>query len=71
MSGCDYCDEGLPLWHRREADEYGMEGDQFMPCAKRPVNADHLLLVIAQMIDAGFSRQDVEFVRMMAKGQME
>ena len=33
VSACDYCDEGLPLYHKREADEYGLEGDQFIPCA--------------------------------------
>lgn len=69
MTGCDYCDEGLPLWHRREADEYGLEPDQFMPCTNH-VDAQKLLSIIADMIGAGFSREDVNFVREACKGRL-
>lgn len=35
MDGCDYCDEALPLWHRREPDEFGLEPAQFIPCSNK------------------------------------
>lgn len=63
---CDYCAEGLPFWHRREADEYGLEGAQFMPCEKQRLSADEIVTLLSRMIDAGMSREDVALVRDLA-----
>lgn len=68
MSACDFCDEGLPLFHKREADEYGLEPAQFMPCAQqRPAMV--VVDLLSRMIDAGFSREDVALVNELAKGR--
>lgn len=65
---CDYCDEGLPLWHRRE-DPEGFEPTQIIPC-QTEFDEDHLLTILSHMIDAGFSRDDVAFVADLAKGRL-
>lgn len=67
MNSCDYCDEGLPLWHRRE-DPEGIEPTQIIPC-QIEFDEDHLLAILTNMIDAGFSRDDVGFVASLAKGR--
>lgn len=67
MAKCDYCDEALPLWHRREGDE--MEPDQFVPCTLS-VTDDALLNLIARMIAFGFTREDVALVRDLANGRI-
>ena len=65
--GCDYCDEELPLWHRREGDE--LEGDQFVPC-QLDVPASEVLSLISEMIVQGFSREQVQLLRQLAKGRV-
>ena len=62
---CDYCDEGLPLWHRREDEDTV----QLIPCSFT-VGDDRLLSLIARMIDAGFPREEIMFVRDLARGRM-
>ena len=66
-TNCDYCDEGLPLWHRREGDEW--EPAQIIPCSFS-ISDDELLLLIAKMISAGFSRQEITLVRLLANGRI-
>lgn len=66
MSGCDYCDEGLPLWHRREGDE--LEPAQLIPCSLH-VTDDRVLSLISRMIDAGFPREEISLVRDLARGR--
>jgi len=68
MSGCDYCDENLPLYHKREADEYGLEPAQFIPCAQQHPSM-RVVNLLSAMIEAGFSRDDVSFVNELAKGR--
>lgn len=65
---CDYCDEGLPLWHRREPDEHGLEGAQIIPCELR-VSEMQVVDICARMIEAGMSREDVQLAANLAKGR--
>jgi hypothetical protein len=65
---CDYCDEGLPLWHRREPDEYELEGSQIIPCDLH-VTEMQVVNLCARMIDAEMSRADVQLVANLAKGR--
>ena len=67
MTECDYCDEGLPLWHRREDDYHG---DQFTPCMVDPVSADLVLSMVSKMIEKGFTRQEIALVKQLALGRM-
>lgn len=60
---CDYCSENLPLWHRREPDEYGLEGAQFVPCAKQPPTLDQVLWVLDALIEAQFTPAEVKLVK--------
>lgn len=66
MTGCDYCDEGLPLWHRREGDD--MEPTQIIPC-QLDVRASDILNLISEMIVMDFDREQIELVRRLAKGR--
>jgi hypothetical protein len=67
MIACDYCDEGLPLWHRREPDEFGLEVAQFMPCEL--VLEMQAVELCSRMIEAGMSRLDVQLVANLAKAR--
>lgn len=66
MIHCDYCEEGLPLWHRREGDE--LEPAQLIPCSLH-VDDDRVLSLVAHMIEAGFPREEIMFVRALARGR--
>lgn len=67
MNDCDYCDEHLPLYHKREGDESGLDGgDQFIPC-QLSVDDAVLLNILSAMIDAGFSRSDVALVAKLGR----
>ena len=63
VSGCDFCQEGLPLWHRREPDSEGLEGAQFMPCEKDRPTPNQILYVLDKLIDAGCTPADVRRVK--------
>lgn len=67
MIACDYCDEGLALWHRRDPDEYGLDAAQFMPCEL--VLGMQAVDLCVRMIDAGMSRADVQLVANLAKAR--
>lgn len=69
MSDCDFCDEGLPLWHRRE-DPEGFEPTQIIPC-EHHFDENQLLNILSDMIERGFSRNDVAFVADLAKGRLK
>ena len=70
MSGCDYCDEGLPLYHKREADEYGLEGDQFIPC-QRDEWEQKILAALKWYLDSIGHRHEESALRLLRKAVEE